>query len=382
MRKIRIGKDIEIRWTILTNGSAVPLDGRDLRLQVASLLSGPVELGFSIEGEERNIVIATFRGTEQKKIGSYRITLWENFDKDGQTAVDYCEAFALVSTTCEETEHTAGDLETETVDLGSSDLALGMPGADGKSAYEIAVANGFIGTESEWLASLKGEDGRSAYDIFKEYNPDSELTEEQYAKAPIEAAQGAENAIKAVEETNRAVTDAEAKRVRAENARVSAEKGRVSAESERVKAEAFRVHAEANRETAEVEREQAETEREQSVNSALSNVSSAIKKAESATSEANTSASRANSLADNPPKIVDGYWAFWNEATGQYVTSEYPAQGPQGEPGEGVTDAVRFSEQSLSSQQQMQARANIGAASESVIGDISALLDELNGETV
>ncbi len=32
-------------------------------------------------------------------------------------------------------------------------------GVDGKSAYEIAVANGFEGTEAEWLASLKGETG-------------------------------------------------------------------------------------------------------------------------------------------------------------------------------------------------------------------------------
>lgn len=32
-------------------------------------------------------------------------------------------------------------------------------GADGKSAYEVAVANGFSGTESEWLLSLKGTDG-------------------------------------------------------------------------------------------------------------------------------------------------------------------------------------------------------------------------------
>ena len=35
----------------------------------------------------------------------------------------------------------------------------GDPGADGKSAYEIAVINGFVGTETEWLASLKGADG-------------------------------------------------------------------------------------------------------------------------------------------------------------------------------------------------------------------------------
>ena len=29
----------------------------------------------------------------------------------------------------------------------------------GLSAYEVAVANGFNGTEAEWLASLKGETG-------------------------------------------------------------------------------------------------------------------------------------------------------------------------------------------------------------------------------
>ena len=29
----------------------------------------------------------------------------------------------------------------------------------GKSAYEIAVDNGFIGTEEEWLESLQGEKG-------------------------------------------------------------------------------------------------------------------------------------------------------------------------------------------------------------------------------
>lgn len=35
----------------------------------------------------------------------------------------------------------------------------GADGINGKSAFEIAVENGFIGTESEWLESLKGKDG-------------------------------------------------------------------------------------------------------------------------------------------------------------------------------------------------------------------------------
>jgi serine protease Do len=38
--------------------------------------------------------------------------------------------------------------------------------AVGLSAYDVAVKNGFVGTEAEWLASLKGSDsGKSAYQI-------------------------------------------------------------------------------------------------------------------------------------------------------------------------------------------------------------------------
>jgi hypothetical protein len=35
----------------------------------------------------------------------------------------------------------------------------GGAGADGASAYEVAVANGFVGTEPQWLASLVGPAG-------------------------------------------------------------------------------------------------------------------------------------------------------------------------------------------------------------------------------
>lgn len=33
------------------------------------------------------------------------------------------------------------------------------PGKDGKSAYEIAVENGYLGTQAQWLESLRGEQG-------------------------------------------------------------------------------------------------------------------------------------------------------------------------------------------------------------------------------
>lgn len=43
--------------------------------------------------------------------------------------------------------------------LEGADGETGPAGADGDSAYQIAVNDGFVGTEAEWLASLQGTDG-------------------------------------------------------------------------------------------------------------------------------------------------------------------------------------------------------------------------------
>ena len=40
----------------------------------------------------------------------------------------------------------------------------GDAGTNGKSAYEVAVANGYSGTQTQWLASLKGADGAPGKD--------------------------------------------------------------------------------------------------------------------------------------------------------------------------------------------------------------------------
>lgn len=59
-------------------------------------------------------------------------------------------------------------------------------GADGKSAFEIAVEYGFVGTETEWLASLKGESGETP--DMSEYPKTSEVT--TIVEREIEAATG------------------------------------------------------------------------------------------------------------------------------------------------------------------------------------------------
>ena len=58
----------------------------------------------------------------------------------------------------------------------------GEKGADGKSAYEIAVANGFVGSESDWLASLKGES----------LNPESYYSKAEVDQKIADAAAGEE----------------------------------------------------------------------------------------------------------------------------------------------------------------------------------------------
>lgn len=65
-------------------------------------------------------------------------------------------------------------MESHKEELKAEKGDKGDPGADGKSAYDIAVDNGFKGNEAEWLESLKGKDGE---------NVNSVISDEQIEKA-------------------------------------------------------------------------------------------------------------------------------------------------------------------------------------------------------
>ena len=60
-------------------------------------------------------------------------------------------------------------------------------------------------------------------------------------------------------------------------------------------------------------------------------VAEVVVKADTASTNADQQAARAKSLADHPPKIVDvddtNYWAFWDEATKDYITSSVRSDG-------------------------------------------------------
>ena len=146
----------------------------------------------------------------------------------------------------------------------------GMQGIQGWSAYEVAVQHGFVGTEEEWVQSLKQPALDAAAEAL-EAKAQVEATEQAVKEAEalrVTAEQGrvnAENTRVSNENTRISNEDSrkaeEAKRVTAENARIAAENSRKEAESSRVNAESDRVEAEGARAAAEQLRANSESER-------------------------------------------------------------------------------------------------------------------------
>lgn len=56
------------------------------------------------------------------------------------------------------------------------DPEIPVYGEKGDSAYQVAVDNGFVGTEAQWLAALKGEQGEGIGDHETTYNHDNFVT--------------------------------------------------------------------------------------------------------------------------------------------------------------------------------------------------------------
>ena len=117
--KIRIGKDICLRWTILTNGEETALDGRNLKLYLSDYTRRRVEVPFESSG---NTAIITLRASQLPRLGDYVMTLVENEGQEGQTIVDAKPAFTLVEYSTEEDDGDVPDLEVEQVTLETANL--------------------------------------------------------------------------------------------------------------------------------------------------------------------------------------------------------------------------------------------------------------------
>ena len=282
MKKIRLGNDIVIKWRITVNGEEVNLEGLDLSLYISTTYQPRKASAFTVAGNE---ITATFKGSEQKVTGVYRLTLYRNEGETAQSILDACDAFELVSCSCLTVDAAFGGAEVE---LPIADLGVGIPGL---SAYEIAVSEGFGGTQAEWLASLsaaseaaaaecreviaefsQAEDSRVIAEAQRVVNENSRIAGEE-SRAKAENDRAAAEQLRAAAESQRvsnetARSNAESSRVTnetirqsAETARQEAEQARATAEQQRADAEAARAKAEADRKAAETARKNAEDAR-------------------------------------------------------------------------------------------------------------------------
>lgn len=196
MKRIRIGNDIPIRWTILRSGQPEDFSGKTLKVLMRSIKETVEVTDYEIDG---NVISWTFYGKDQKSGGTYSFTLIENEGKPEMFTTDACDALLLVNCSCQQ-DVCDGDTaigmtsDAETPDL-SCRSSIEIP-ANGKSAYEIAVENGFEGTEEEWLASLQGPPGEPfTYDDFTpEQIEELQKPALDAAKTANKAAQNADNA--------------------------------------------------------------------------------------------------------------------------------------------------------------------------------------------
>lgn len=93
MKKIRIGNDIPIKWTINRDGQPEDFSGKTIKLLMRSM-SEEVEItDYQIDG---NVISWTFFGKDQTKATAYTFTLIENDGQEGMFTIDACRVLQLV----------------------------------------------------------------------------------------------------------------------------------------------------------------------------------------------------------------------------------------------------------------------------------------------
>lgn len=232
IKTFRIGNEIHVRWPILTNGEATPLDDRDLSLFLSDQWGNTWAVSFETED---NYVYYNYSPLDQKRTGLYRLTLFENRGTAHQLCVDTC-AFRLVA----HSDEIPSNMKIEELELGAREVTA----IRGRSAYEIAVSYGYEGTEEEWAA---------------QYN--TVLTSVETMVEQVAESKATLDRCETLEEELREIKNAEYERTLVEQQRVSAEQRRIEAERGRVEAEAGRDDAERGRAAAEEARVAEEHER-------------------------------------------------------------------------------------------------------------------------
>lgn len=203
MKKIRIGNDIEITWSVFADKEqATPytLAGRLLTLKCSCDGRTATTLpDFSING---NAVIFTFYGKDQERTGVYTLTLVENEGLADMHTVDSCDAFQLVARSCDVDGDACGcgNIEIETVELTSTlsaDVVANYPSSGsvpaGGRAGQVLAKKSDEDYDTEWVDIPQGGGGGTTEGAVL-YTPQT-LTDEQKSQVAKNIGQPRERLI-------------------------------------------------------------------------------------------------------------------------------------------------------------------------------------------
>lgn len=161
----------EIRLNAFDDSSAATLTA-DAKVRIKN--DSGYLLGISTSIASNHAVITSGQ-LAQLPVGSYLLELWDTVD--GGTAIYPSDGFLALQINENVTGLSGGLVSSITIDdfiqqFGElsqqlkqevtdavSDGLKGDTGADGLSAYQVAVINGYQGSQTEWLASLVGAKG-------------------------------------------------------------------------------------------------------------------------------------------------------------------------------------------------------------------------------
>lgn len=187
MKKIRIGNDIEITWSVFADKEQTTpytLAGRSLTLKCSCDGRTATTLpDFSING---NAVIFTFYGKDQERTGVYTLTLVENEGLEDMHTVDSCDAFQLVARSCDVDGDACGcgNIEVESVELTSTlaaDVVANYPSSGsvpaGGRAGQVLSKRSDKDYDTEWVDIPQGGGGGTTEGAVL-YTPQT-LTDEQ-----------------------------------------------------------------------------------------------------------------------------------------------------------------------------------------------------------
>lgn len=182
LENVRASSDITVKVRLKDGGMYIAWTSlADIKAYIFSDVQRAIagRCDVSIDGDDSTLLICNYSANKPQYPGVNSIVIRANYD--GRVKTYDRRAFNIVKRTSAVSgdvvlDDPVVDLELEVEDVSSSllDMAIALAfkaveewdqvtvterGPEGKSAYRVAVDNGFVGTEDEWLESLVGPEG-------------------------------------------------------------------------------------------------------------------------------------------------------------------------------------------------------------------------------